>query len=271
MTTLSSNVSRLCRGRMPFAALITTTLAAGCGTETGNGAVTVKVGLTSTGTGGSDTVLVGSDAQGTSLSISSARASVRHIELHRPSGKTSCEGYETSNTARVKCDGGKVRVNGPFDVDLLTRTARPSLEGLAIPPDTYRRLDVRLEAAKVQDGLIAAGDPLEGESLLVSGTIAYPAGSSTPFELALRFDGDARFEDGAGFVVEADGVSEVLLLLDVAAWFASAPITQCIEDGELVITGGRLIIEDKGAGRCKDLTAALVDAVKSSGRLKTPK
>ena len=62
-------------------------------------------------------------------------------------------------------------------------------------------------------------DPLAGQTLIASGTINYPMGGTTPFDLALRFEDDARFENDLGVEITAGGTQEVFLDLDVATWF----------------------------------------------------
>ncbi|MCK6546229.1 hypothetical protein L6R52_10300 [Myxococcota bacterium] len=250
---------------------------AACGTETGNGlgTVSVKAGLTSSSVAAqSDAapveppVLVGTDAQGTPLRIVTASTYVRRIDFDRPGGKTDCGEYKPSNTERVKCDGGKLRLNGPFVIDLVTRTATPSLDGLELLPDVYKRVEVFMEAGRAGDGPVAAGDALDGATLVASGSIAYPAGSATDFDLSLRFTDMAAFTSAEGITVEAGTTpQDVLLDLDVASWFAALPITQCLDDGDLTIENGRIAIADKGNGSCKMIEAELKDAIKASGRL----
>jgi hypothetical protein len=239
---------------------------AACGTETGNGLVTTKAGLVS----GDNTTngFTGTDQQGTTLAVTSAHAYLRHFEFQRPGGKQDCEGYSASNNARIKCDGGKIRVNGPFAANLITRTATPSIGELEIPVGNYKRVDIHFTQEKMVDGVVPAGDPLSGKTLIASGNIAYPMGALTPFDLALEFEDDARFENTAGVEVGEDGVQEIFLDLDVMSWFAALPLTRCLDDGDLMIENGRITIEDQGA-RCNGLENALKEAIKTSAKLRS--
>jgi hypothetical protein len=248
------------------AALLSIVALVGCGTETGNGLVTIKAALTSSDpqTG---TAIIGKDAQQTVVTVDSARASLRHIEFQRPGGKQTCDDFKSSNTERVKCDGGKIRVNGPIAIDLLTRNATPSLADLEIPADTYMRVDVRFDEARPAEGVVMPSDPLAGSAIIASGELSYPMGATTRFDFALTFTEDARFENSAGIRIEESGVNQVLLSLDVARWFSAIPITQCIQNGDLTIDNGHVTIEDKGAGNCASIEGAMKEAIKSSGRL----
>lgn len=251
--------------RNTYGAMIALALAA-CGTDTGNGLVTIKTGLTSsdTGTGGGDASKPsGRDQQGTVFTVESARAFVRHVEFQRPGGK--CDDFKPSNKEFVKCDGGKIRVNGPFIADLVTQEATPSLAGVEITADTYNRVDIRLDEAKSSESLVPSTDPLSQETLVASGTF-FDQGSETRFTLALKFTEDARFEADQGIVIEETGAQDVFLRLDVARWFSSLPITKCIRDRDLEVQNGTLTIEDKGRS-CSDVENALKEAIKTSGRL----
>lgn len=260
-----------------LSSLVLSSALVACGTETGNGlgSVSVKAGLTSGAVAtqsdaapAEPPVLVGTDAQGTPLRIVTASTHVRRIDFDRPGGETECGDYKPSNTERVKCDGGKLRINGPFVIDLVTRVATPSLDGLELIPDVYKRVEAFLEQGRAGDGPVQPGDALEGATLVASGSIAYPAGSMTDFDLTLRFTDSARFESAEGInVVAGTTPQEVLLDLDVAAWFAALPITQCLDDGDLTIEAGRITIADRGNGACRMIEQDLKEAIKASGRL----
>lgn len=220
-------------------------LLAACGAETGNGLATAKLGLVS----GSNTTnaFVGVDEQGTALTVTGARAYLRHLEFFAEK---------------------KTKLDGPYAADLITRTASPSLAGLNIPAGTYQRVDVRFTKGKAVDGVIGDDDPLIDESFLASGTIDYPTGQTTPFELALHFEEDASFQNSEGIEIEENGTYDFLLDFDVAGWFSTLPITDCLESGDLLIENGLISIRDKGPGRCNAIEKSLTDAIKASTKLR---
>jgi hypothetical protein len=201
-------------------------LSIACGTETGNGLVTVKAGLSANSS---------VDPQGTVLTLETAEAVIDYFDF-----------------VDVK------RIEGPYIVDLIDRTATPSLAGIDLPAGNYPRVDARFSS-----------DPklLGHNTLVASGLIAYPAGSSTPFDLTLKFEETAMFELSGGIDIEEGAVEDILMDLDAATWFASLPITQCLDEGELAIENGRIRIADKGQ-RCKDIEKTLKDVIRNSGRLR---
>lgn len=216
-----------------------------CGAETGNGLVTAKAGLVS----GNNTTngFSGTDEQGTALTVTSARAYLRHFEFF--ADKTT-------------------KIDGPYAADLITRVATPSLAGLDIPAGNYKRVDARFTMAKMNDGVLSAGDPLLGESFIAGGTIDYPTGQTTMFELALHFEEDASFQNAEGIEIEENGTHDVLLDFDVAGWFSTLPITRCLDDGDLEIENGLISIRDKGPGRCNEIEKSLKDTIKASAKLR---
>lgn len=233
---------------------------AACGTETGNGLVTMKLGLTSSAPG---EALQTQDAQGTAFVIDAASIYVGRIDFDEP-GQGACEGLSPRGNERVKCDGGKVRVNGPLSVDLIAQTAEPSLVGLEIPAGRYRRAEVRVEVGTTQR--LPPGHPLGGRTLVASGRFEH-RGEALTFELALAFSDTLRFESADGVEVGAGGASELLLELDVERWFSALPITQCLEDGDLPVTNGLVRIENRGR-RCGAIETALRSQIQGSGRLR---
>ena len=84
--------------------------------------------------------------------------------------------------------------------------------------------------------------------------------------MALDFTQDAVFEDLGGVSVQEGVGNEVLLLLDVADWFSQLPLTECLDDGDLELTGGALVLADD-AGGCSDIENTIKDAIKDSGQL----
>lgn len=250
--------------------------AAGCtGVDTGNSqteGVRITLGLTSTDTtvtgglegkaDGLSAAPAGRDAQGTAFTVEAARANVRHIELDLGAG-TECASVTVA--APLTCTGSTVTVPGPFVVDLMTGEATPSLAAIQIPAATYERIDVRFDDAKEADGIITRSDPLVDLTLVASGSFVRE-GNTTAFRLALKFNEDARFERAGGVQVGGGG-DELLLTLDVAGWFSSLSLTDCLDDGDLDLgADGALEIED-GQGSCSDVESSLKTAIKRSGQL----
>jgi hypothetical protein len=251
--------------------------AVGCGAETGNG---LDNGLKMQLVGGTSAALsprdaaryTARDAQGSPLTIQASRVNVRHVEFELPGGRP-CAGWDFGTSGlEIKCDSAKFRIEGPIVFDLITGAPTPSFAGLRIPPNTYKRVDVRIDDVTSDDTHVPAGDPLRGASLVATGSITIAGDDdddppvTTPFDLSLRFDEDARFESAGGITVSESGGEDVLLSLDVTQWFANLPITECVKDDDLELVNGRLQIRDRG-GKCSAIERELKDSIKRGTRL----
>lgn len=222
-------------------ALVVTGMAACSGLDTGN----ADPGYVELALAADDKDPV--DQTGNVFVLATARAHVRHVELYLPTG-VSCEGFSG-------CDGDKIRVDGPWDVDLLTGHATPAFPRVEVPLGTYRRIDIRFEPDDDDVTLAATGTVADDDDDDVS-----------PFSLALDFNETARFETPAGIVVGADAVQDAVARLDPAGWFAALPLIDCAGNGEIPIENGTIIITD-GSGSCSEVEGVVRDAIKGSGRL----
>ncbi len=193
------------------------------------------------------------------LTVEQASVFIRHVEFDLPEG-AECEAEHTGDV----CDEDKLSFDGPWVVDLMTGAADPDLSELRVPAGTYKRVDVRLDDAESDEAHDIDGvDSLHGNTLVVSGTYSGP--EAERFELSLKFNEDARFEhEDEGLQVEAGGVRDMVLSLDVAEWFESVDLAKCAEDGDLEVRDGVLIIDE--SGDCSDVENDLKDAIKNSAQ-----
>ena len=174
--------------------------------------------------------------------ISQVEAVVRDIGLDLPDGET-CEGLELESPVRCDEDGDKLIIEGPFELDLMTATARPSLSDVSIPAGTYRRVDLRIDA----DGDAALR--LVGEMPADQG--------STPVELALPVSEDARFEHPDGIAV-GDG-SSLLALLDLDVLLGEVSLQRCIHEDHADRTSVGVFIDGSS---CDDVVDAVEEVLK---------
>jgi hypothetical protein len=255
---------------------------AGCGAQTGSGSATAAITLTAANGPATANALTaspsGADAQGSIITVTSAKAYIRDVRLYMPQG-SDCGAVHQSQDANghaidhhdgqepgVSCDSNAtVHIRGPFLVDLLSGVAPAGLQAVELPAKTYTRVDVRLDDANPSEGIVASNDPLAGKTLLATGNVT-ANGNTTPFQLALSFNEDARFEDPNGISLGAGLAADVMLHLDVNAWFANLPITQCMANNDLQLVDGAVIIADGGA-TCSDIENNLKDAIRSSAKL----
>ncbi len=222
-------------------ALALALIAPGCaGTETGNAAdpgvpVFVQLALTSD---------AARDADDRPLVIEQAIGRVGRIDFELP------EGLSCAALGDPRCVEGRIRIEGPWTVDLLTGALSPDTTA-RIPAGRYGRVDVRF----------APGD--DDVSLRVEGR----APGEVRFRLLGDFTEDARFEGDAA-VIDGEGVVPVRLALPVEAWFADAPLARCIDDGEVPLDGDGvpLITEDIG-GDCDAVVDGVRRSMKRDGRI----
>lgn len=160
----------------------------------------------------------------------------------------------------------KVVVEGPFIADLINGTTTPSLSSLLIPSGLYTRIDVRVDEAKAEEGLLTAGDPLLGHSLYARGQFEYQ-GASHELRLQLKFSQDIQFENEAGIQVEETGANDVVVTLNEDLWFKGINLTECLDEGHLVFEadGSLVINEESGDGDCGDIEHQVKDNLESSG------
>ncbi len=192
------------------------------------------------------------DASGASFFIETATMAVTRIELRTPDTMP-CSALEFG--AGVECDADRLRIRGAFELDLLARAAKPSLDLFELPTGTYTRVDVDLER-------------LDRETLLGRNTFAVAGhfeyqGQLRDFRLALERNETMRFESPSGALVEAG--QSLLAAFDVAVWFEALPIIDCLEAGELELTASGLVITE--ASGCSDIENAFVEALRRSTEL----
>lgn len=149
----------------------------------------------------------------------------------------------------------KLRIEGPWVIDLVTGEATPSLDSIAVPAGTYRRVDVRLEPADESSASVPSD--LKGATLFAAGQ--YTGAGASNFDLRVAFNEDARFESRQGIELTAGGINELVLGLDLNAWFDAASLEQCVSDDSLEVVDGRLRIDEDN--NCSSLEDSLKDAL----------
>jgi hypothetical protein len=171
------------------------------------------------------------------------------------------------NGAGVDDSGARVklRIAGPFVVDLIARTATPSLSGIQIPALNYRRVDMRIDDGDPRDGLISAGSALDDHSWSSALSWSHD-GQPYTVELALKFNEDVRIEPAGG--VQVGSGESLLVLFDATSWLKALPLAKCLDDGDVSASAGTIVLDDRASGGCADVEDALKDAIKGSGRMR---
>jgi len=237
-----------------FISAIGITLVAACSGGGEQVGIEVRASTSDGDTGPSSLELV--DDGGATYEISSSRVFLRHIELDLPDG-ASCADIE-DQLVGAECDDSpddsdKIRIPGPFDVDLVTGVSTPSLADVSIPAGTYQRIDFRVEddANDVSFAVTAAFEH-EGEALTL--------------ELELDFNEDIRIEQPGGVEVTAD--SDLIAEFVVSNWFGGVDIGSCIEEAEVEMDGSTVHIrEGSTSGACSAIEDTIKKNMKESGQL----
>ncbi len=244
-----------------------------------------------------DNVANTTDDGGTPITLSEVRVNIRDVEFYLPPGMR-CEDVQFTFVEPVRCDaedqdeveeepgddnggvedgaddsedgeeGDKVVVEGPFIADLINGTSVPDLSNFLIPSGNYVRIDVRIEEAKAEDGLLTPADPLNGRSLVASGQFEYQ-GSLHTLNLRLKFNETIRFENPNGIPVSESGANDVVVTLDENSWFTGINLTACLDNGDLTLEadGSLVIDENSGQGECGNIENIIKDNIKASGNV----
>lgn len=234
----------------------------GLGTSTGNGLTSVSMtmqnsqSLTATE---SVTVL---DETGESFTFTGAKVGVRDIDFHLADGQN-CTDVAAELEAPVVCDDDKIRIEGPFVVDLFSGEATPSLADLTIPAGAYRRVDVRFDDARSDWGLLESDDPLLSNSFLLEGQIE---STGSPFRITIDVNVEARYLNDQAQLLSQEAAESVFLNLDPSGWLSALPISQCILDGEFEQLDDLILIQDSGSN-CQEIENALKRVIRDSGSL----
>lgn len=212
------------------------------------------------GSGGSIGV---ADEGGMSFTLSSAQVHLRQIQLDLPDGVT-CADIEAELKGAACLSDEKIHIDGPMVVDLVAGTVEPDLGAVVIPAGTYRRIDFRVDDGDPQEGLIEPGSTLDDYSFVVEAGFEYE-GNPVTLMLSLNFDEDIRFERPEGVAV-APG-EDLVAGFVVDDWLAGVDIMGCLNDGELVVEGGVVIIDDLSDGACGGVEDVIKNNMKNSGDL----
>lgn len=244
--------------RFTFLGLATVSmLAAACGGGDAGITVSARTGAA---------VPVANDATGAAFTLGRGLLHLRHIELDLPSG-SSCA--DVGDLAGAECHAGdtaadedKLRIDGPFVVDMIAGTSTPSLAGVTIPAGTYRRIDLRVDDGDPAEGVVVAGSELDDNALAVIATFDAGGGPST-LDLRLNFDEDIRIEQPGGVAVAAG--DDLIARFAAADWLAGVDLGACV--ATLTAVDGRYVIDDRNDGACGGIEDTVKNAMKNSGDL----
>lgn len=245
-----------------------------------------------------------SDDRGITYTLTEARAVIRHIELDLPAGTTcaqinaqlqgvTCErtddngvddnpgaddngaddnpgsddapGTDDNSGADDLSNHAKLRINGPFVVDLLTGQTTPSISSIRVPSLPYRRVDIRFDDAD-KDLALPSDDRLNEHTWVMRADFTHQ-GQQLTLDARLKFNEDARFEAAQGVSVDPD--SPLLIAFSLDAWLNGLAIAQCLDDDKLQLDDRTITVSESSSQKdCSDLEGSLKDNLKNSARLR---
>jgi hypothetical protein len=191
------------------------------------------------------------------LTFTRGAASVAEVELQLAPGVT-CEGLSAEGRAALtgggwRCEGGHIKAEGPFLVDLITGVGAPPLP--SVPAGDYKLVDLRLA-------------PTEGVTLSVGGELSLAGGEAAPFSLTLDLNEDARFESAdPSTLLSLEAGEPLALFLDVARWFEGVDVGACVSAADITADEAGVLVIDRARGRCQQITTVVRQNIKGSGRV----
>lgn len=212
------------------------------------------------------------DADGAAFPLATAQLYVASVDVYVPAG-TDCHGVSglaaeaaqpRRYTATCASTGERVRVHGPWVVDLDAGSMTPELPAISVPAGTITRVVVQLAPGDRAVEVVPPGSPLDDATVAATGDV--PSGTNTTsYRLRLAFEGDAPFES-AGIELAPDTVTTLVARLDPGRWLVDLPLAACAAAGLLPHPNGVLQIAD-GEGPCQAVEVPVADAIRASGTL----
>lgn len=246
----------------------------GCaGSETGNGEVEHREVAVVMELAADGATLAATDKAGTTFTIDSADVLVEEIDLWLPVGEpcsdrvpvpTLTDAPPAPYVPICTADDTKLRVLGPWHVDLVTGVLEPSLASLDLPDGTYVRVGARMRPALPGEADVHAADALDHQTIDVTGRVTL-GGAEARWDLRLDFTDEARFEPASPIEI-GPGVSSIFLLLDVETWFAKLDLAACMTAGEVPKDADGTYELAELAPRCGNIENAIRTAIRDAGR-----
>jgi hypothetical protein len=214
------------------------------------------------------------DRDGARFVVDTAWVAVDHIELLLGPG-LECKGFNDKIVPyEASCGGGassdRLRIDGPWVVDLISGAFEPPLEALEILEGDYTNVELTIRPAEPGLGDVEEGDALAGASLDMGGTVRLedqgPAGTGAelPFGLTLDLNLFSRFGDG---LITIGDIDTIELTLETETWFGDLPLADCIGRGFVPRMDGVLRLESVERRACGDVALAIRQALGMPGHV----
>ena len=113
-------------------------------------------------------------------------------------------------------------------------------------------------------GVVEAGSALDNRSFVAAASFDYQ-GSPTTLGMSLRFNEDIRIEQLDGVEVSAD--EDLIAAFVVSDWLAGIDLVKFIDDAELSVDQGSVLIDDDGGASCSDIENTIKKNMKESAQI----
>ena len=210
------------------------------------------------------------DSAGAPFYLLTARAYIRQIELDLPDGER-CDEL-SGDLIGATCEAGegadedKIVIEGPRLINLINGDVTPPLTDVLIPEGRYKRVDIRFDDGRPDEGLITEEDMLNDRSLDLSFGFDHDE-ELTLLSVRLKFNEDLRVEAPEGVEV-ADG-DALIAQLDVTQWLQMIDFFSCV-DGEGLTTNGPLVFiddDEPAEGSCAGIEGDIKELLKERAQL----
>lgn len=215
------------------------------------------------------------------LTLNTALVALKEIELkHKTEG-------ESEDSLEIE-----IEFEGPFVVDLIHNTVSPSLDTVVIDTGIYNQIEMKIDKIEGdeddEDGtpLVAASDPLFGNSIYIAGTYSgtTAGGDVEDMPFTMTFDLDEEFklstvdpttglaDSALGFGVEPGVVNPIIIAFRLTTWLDfSDPETndKGLDFSGLVVSQDSdgvdvIVLDEDSNGDNKDIRKVIKENIKES-------
>jgi hypothetical protein len=194
----------------------------------------------------------------TTFTITEARMNIRDIR------------FDTSDTDLV---GERYTIAGPYIMNLMDGTALPNNIVFDAPAGEYKRVDIRLDEANIEDGILVEGDELLQNALIIKGTHDYNGVTDGTFSLIVKVSEDIRFQPTNGIIVATDAGTDVTLNYTVTDWLedpnnvgTKIDLSSCIAAKNLMDASNHIALTE--GTQCEGITESIGNIIKENMKSK---
>lgn len=163
------------------------------------------------------------------------------------------------------CDGGNLRFEGPFRINLLTGESDPALANLQVPPGTYNMVHLMIEPVSDAD------DPMDGFGLMVDGSYDDGTSAVTVSAKMTNFQGLMKVQSSDGITVDEQGGVDVVVEIAQTDWFAGvgSDLDTCLDLPGAPLEDDTLTLDGSTGSACDKVNGTLRQNFVQAGNAKS--